>query len=271
MNVPPQVILQPSSTLSTASCKTYTCLNATPTSIRLLISDGIQKGETVKLEIGGATNPRSIQPSEPFIIQTLDTDSTSLIDTGFESRITMINAGPITSFDIQQTNFTNGDTNTYTFSVQAVIPVVVGDKFTMTLPSEMGAPADAATLACQPTQNLVKMKCSVTGQVIKIVFSEFTQPSGAFSWTISGIKNPGSTKPTEYFSDVHFLDTDEFIVSSLSEFTQSHTVTNKEPAFLSVYSIEQGSLVSDAVTVYKINFTPVNPLPATGSIQMTYP
>ena len=127
----------------------------------------------------------------------------------------MVNAGPITSFDMQQTNFTNGDTNTYTFSVQAVIPVVVGDKFTMTLPPEMGAPADAATLACQPTQNLIKMKCSVSGQVINIILVEFSQPNGAFSWTISGIKNPGSTKPTDYFSNVHFLDTDGYIVSSL--------------------------------------------------------
>jgi hypothetical protein len=117
VTVPPQVVLQPSSTLSTASCKTYTCLNATPTSVRFLIAQGLAAGQTVTLEIGGVTNPRSIQPSGEFIITTLDTDAVSKIDDGFRAKITMQNAGPITSFSTQQTNFTNGDVNNYTFSV----------------------------------------------------------------------------------------------------------------------------------------------------------
>jgi len=44
VKVPPQVVLQPSSTLSTASCKVFTCLNATPTSVRLLVAAGLTKG-----------------------------------------------------------------------------------------------------------------------------------------------------------------------------------------------------------------------------------
>lgn len=40
---------------------------------------------------------------------------------------------------------------------------------------------------------------------------------------------------------------------------------------LQIYSLAQGSLVPAALTNYTIMFTPVNPLPSTGSIQLTYP
>jgi hypothetical protein len=58
-------------------------------------------GTKFTLEIGGVTNPRSIQPSGEFIITTYDTDAVSKIDDGFKARITMQNAGPITSFSTQ--------------------------------------------------------------------------------------------------------------------------------------------------------------------------
>lgn len=202
----PEVILQTSTTLSTASCKVYTCLDATEQGVRFLIADGIAAGSTVTLEIGGATNPRSFQPTGNFIVTTLDTDGQSLIDTGYKGKAEMTIAGPISSFSTQQTNFTNGDVNLYTFAVQALIPVIVGDKFTMTLPDEIGAPADATVMDCKPRSNIVKMSCTVSGQIITINLEEFTQPSGAFSWTISGIKNPGSTKPSTAIANVHFLD-----------------------------------------------------------------
>lgn len=48
-------------------------------------------------------------------------------------------------------------------------------------------------------------------------------------------------------------------------------MTNNEPADLQVYTIEQDSLKANEITSYTISFTPVNPIPATGSIQMTYP
>jgi hypothetical protein len=78
------------------------------------------------------------------------------------------------------------------------------------------------------------MTCSVTGQVITITFNQFTRASGAFSWTVSGIKNPGSTKPTEAFTKVNFLDADGFTVSA---WTTKTSVTNKEPSNLLIYSI----------------------------------
>lgn len=82
--MPPQVILNPATTLSTASCKVYTCLDATESGIKLLIAgDPLEKGTKVELEIGGARNPRSFQPSENIVVNSLDTDGKTLIDTGY--------------------------------------------------------------------------------------------------------------------------------------------------------------------------------------------
>lgn len=221
----------------------------------------------ITLEIGGATNPRSFQPTGDFIVTTLDTDAVSFIDTGYKAKAEMTIAGPISSFSAVQANFTNGDVNVYTFAVQALIPVVVGDKFTMTLPEEMGAPTDA-TINCQPRSNIIRMSCTITGHIITVELEEFSQPAGAFTWTMEGIKNPGSTKPSTPIANVHFLDAQGYIVSTYSDDT---IITNNEPALLQLYSIEQGSLKADEVNLYTLKFTPVNAIPPTGSIQMTYP
>lgn len=81
--------------------------------------------------------------------------------------------GPITSFSVEPTTFVNGDINTYTFAVQALIAVIVGDKFKMTLPVEIGAPADVATMDCQSKYNIIDMTCEVSGQTITITLNEF--------------------------------------------------------------------------------------------------
>jgi len=67
---------------------------------------------------------------------------------------------------------------------------------------------------------------------------------------------------------VHFRDSADFIISS---YLEESTITNKEPANLLIYSIEQGTLEAESVTDYHIKFTPHNAIPTTGSIQMTYP
>jgi hypothetical protein len=150
VNFPEEIRLQVSSTLSTGSCKVYTCMNnyATESGVRFLIADGQAKGSEVNLEIGGVTNPRSFKPSGDIVVTSFDTDGESKIDVGYKNKAEMTIAGPVTSFSVSQTNFTNGDINIHTFAVQALIPLVVGDKFTMTLPQEMDAPADVATMDC---------------------------------------------------------------------------------------------------------------------------
>ena len=139
------------------------------------------------------------------------------------------------------------------------------------IPSDMVPPADVATMDCQPLSNIIRMSCTIDGRKVTVLFEEFELADSAFTWSIAGIKNPGSTKPSQSFANVDFLDADGFIVSRYSE--TPVTVTNSFPANLAINSptLLQGSLKPSEVTDYEIIFTPVNALPTTGSIQVTYP
>lgn len=94
------VHLTPSSTLSSASCKSYTCLNVTDSSVTFLISNGLSSGDSLTLQIGGATNPRSFAPTKNFYITTLDTDGVSKIDVGYNAVTAMTIAGSIVNFNV---------------------------------------------------------------------------------------------------------------------------------------------------------------------------
>ena len=132
--LPPEIVLQPSTTLSSGSCKQYTCVDVTESSLRFLIPERINKGDVHTLSVGGIRNPRSFAPTSDFTMRTFDIDGVHLIDVGYSSAVEMTVAGPITSFSMEASDFENGIVNTYTFSIQAQIPVIVGDKFTFTLP-----------------------------------------------------------------------------------------------------------------------------------------
>jgi len=67
---------------------------------------------------------------------------------------------------------------------------------------------------------------------------------------------------------VHVVDTENFVVSSPAT---PPVVTNSVPANLDIYSITQSTLENSALATYTLSFTPVNPMPATGSVQVTYP
>ena len=101
------------------------------------------------------------------------------------------------------------------------------------------------------------------------ILKEFERGTDVLTWSVSGLKNSGSTKPSSDFSVVNVFDKDGYIVSSVSG--APTIITNRTPASLTTFSLGQTSLKHNEPTMYKINFTPVNSLPATASILITYP
>lgn len=81
---------------------------------------------------------------------------------------------------------------------------------------------------CTPISNLKKISCSVQQRTITIVFEQFLNPDGAFTWEIDNIRNPSSTKTSKPFESVKFSDKDGYTISVLS--TQVADITNKYPA-----------------------------------------
>lgn len=207
-----------------------------------------------------------MKPTDPFVLVTYDTDAESEIDSGFKLSATMTIAGEILSFSAQPQSFINGAINTFTFSVQASIPLLRTDSLSFKLPLEMQAPEK---LTCIEILNLIEPKCIISDEgVITVRFTDFENADGAFSWQITDLRNPSSTQPSSPFVDVRFIDQDGFTISDSLEVVR---VTNKFPAQITDFDLIQSSLKPDTVSSYEIVFMPVNSLPADGSIQITYP
>lgn len=84
-----------------------------------------------------------------------------MIDTGYNQSVSMTKPGLINGFTITPSSVINGATNTYTFSAQVIIPFVIGDKITVTLPPEIKAPTSVAAMNCKPVVNIISMNCTV--------------------------------------------------------------------------------------------------------------
>ena len=62
------------------------------------------------------------------------------------------------------TSKVNGAANTYTFSLETVIPLLDGDRLSFTLPKQLTAPETAAELNCLPIGTILKaVTCQVSG------------------------------------------------------------------------------------------------------------
>lgn len=87
--------------------------------------------------MGGIKNPRSLQPSDSFLIETFDTDGVSKIDIGFYQSVQMAQAGTITDFIVTRESEVNGVVNTYTIVVESSVPFAPYDSLKFTLPQEV--------------------------------------------------------------------------------------------------------------------------------------
>lgn len=61
---------------------------------------------------------------------------------------------------------------------------------------------------CQPLINLIEVTCEISGNTITVILNDFEQASDPFSWSISGLRNPYSTAPSQPFDGVKILDAD---------------------------------------------------------------
>lgn len=66
------------------------------------------------------------------------------------------------------------------------------------------------------------------------------------------------------------IDSEGYVVSS---YLDNPSVTNRvpHPILVDDVSLDQSTLEHSEIATYSITFTPINPMSATGSIQITYP
>lgn len=102
------------------------------------------------ISLGGVKNARSFIPSGSFQITTFDTDRVSLIDIGYNKNIATSTAGTITLEPIGRDSTTNGDVNTYSFSLTTTVPMENNDVLKFSFPSEVVVNAGGETTLCTP-------------------------------------------------------------------------------------------------------------------------
>lgn len=59
---------------------------------------------------------------------------------------------------------------------------------------------------CKPLINVNDTTCEIAGNTVTVIFNNFEFGSKPFSWSISGLRNPYSTAPSQPFDGVKFLD-----------------------------------------------------------------
>jgi hypothetical protein len=206
---PELVTMSSSTTQSTGSCIQFACNfperdfdaeeEVPQRIVEILYPEGLAADDIHEVTIGGISNPRSFKPTGKFFFETLDIDKTSPIDIGFNAETAMTIPDPITGASLVKTNYTNGISQDMTATISATSPVIPGDRWVWTVPTEMGAPPTAEELNCEPVltegQEL-DITCEVDGQKISIIINSFSGLANSFSWEMHGLTNARSTKPS---------------------------------------------------------------------------
>ena len=182
----------------------------------------------------------------------------------------------ITEFTVQPSSTINGKLNTYTFTLTTPAKIVDGDVLKFTVPDQVTLPATIEDLNITPLERSVagsqvkdELLIERSGQTLIITFTKVAPITETYKWTLDNIRNPPSERPSDPFLGIYSEDKEGW---GVQEYTQTGpTITNLDPALLEVYDLVQRSEEPAAVTTYEISFTPVNPLPPDGSIQIAWP
>jgi hypothetical protein len=88
---------------------------------------------------------------------------------------------------------------------------------------------------------------------------------------MSNIGNPGSVAPSEGFKGLKILTPNNYLISEFKDPAGASPITNDIAALIVDASLFQDSLQALAENNYTITFSPINALPATGSMKLVYP
>jgi len=88
---------------------------------------------------------------------------------------------------------------------------------------------------------------------------------------MSNIGNPGSVAPSEGFKSLVILTPNNYLISEFKDPAGAQPIVNTIPAEIIDASLFQDSLQANIENNFTITFSPINALPATGSIKLVYP
>ena len=106
---------------------------------------------------------------------------------------------PLLSFNVTRFNQKNGQIGPYKFSLTTEIPLKSGDKVSMNVPRELELLGEV----CESDRGVRKMSClRISRRKMIVIFEELERETGTFEWTVYGVKNGLSLKPSSSFTHI---------------------------------------------------------------------
>ena len=174
-----------------------------------------------------------------------------------------------TSVTVTSSNVYNGGIGVYTITIVADLNLYTTDIFYITFPPEVTLPSSPS---CTAGSSLSQATCtSPSSNTLKVVLKFSSSPlqaGTAFTFTVTNVKNPSSTKISSGFSGIQAFDSTSNLIATFSG--TAPTVKNLSPASatgtLSQYDNDVG-----VANQYTIVYTTINSMVAGATFQITYP
>lgn len=226
----------------------------------------------ITFTVDSITNYVTTKTSGTFLVQT-QTSGGSVIDSYQDNALTTsATTGTITGLTITPTTFSTGVKTTYTFQFSISQIILINSYIQITFPSEITIPDSSYSAGtCQTVIGLSGgISCSFTSsQVLRLTngFNTGDFLSGTLQFTIEGIQNPRSLRPTDSFQ-ARIYDPNG---DGQYAITTGRTITMLAASDFKSISISQGSENNGAVTDYTFSITLSNTLVAGDFIRVTFP
>ena len=261
----------------------YTC-TIVGNVVTIKVTQEIPAQTPTTIEIHGLINPRSDAQTGPFIFVTFDSDGISEIDSGFDISTKIDVLAPIQNMVFLPTdtitgvaNTTNGGISSYEVAITTKVSLIDGDILSFTVPPQLVVPSDATDLHITSISRVVGSDTDVTdvlsvnvaGNTIVVTFVTAGAANNVYRFSLDNIINPPSSLPSDPFTNIFIQDVHRDNVMVF--YNVGPTVVTEQAALIQNALLVQGIETPATATTYIISFDPFNPIPTTGSIEITWP
>jgi len=235
--------------------------------VRKVFLSGTAQQE-IELVLDQVTNPMTTQTTEDFEVKLYSSDDFEyLISEGTGGRFA---ATPekFKSVEIEPSSFVTGELNRYYFTLESTNTIPREGKVVVVFPAEIRVLPDIAV--CGDWEGFQSSAyCLIAEDSISIIdgFKTSAFAPGTLKFSVSGVKNPGSTRPSSSFAVQSESSQGDFVNYQ----DQNLSVEMKYPNELGGAEVVASSLQVGAETQLTISVTPKNPFPSGGYIHVTPP
>lgn len=123
----------------------------------------------------------------------------------------------IPQFEAIPSSTVNGEVNDFTFNIVSSVPIEKDDVLRFKLADGITQAGDSE---CTVGENIFDMQCNIVGDQItaKILGVRKIEGEAKYSFTVSNLRNPVSTKPTGGYSEIQLVTGEDPISYPIAEF-----------------------------------------------------